>query len=257
MSVSFNPASPSVVPNPSANSWPTFYSNVAATHRGQQDSPLNFKKVLPDIATMEELRTDLCYCPNRVLLVVAAPFFKVRYLHQFHWDRPHPTLPGASNDSWALMGVDDNPPAVLVPWHEIAKKPSSAVPCPEFSSLIACVDGEGIKTTAASAATADATTASTYNGKFGVILPPVITTLLLQSDNDDPAEVCVLVGRAIKEADTQFHQLAYGNAPVPSYAPTPYHDHCQHIVHFLWWAATEDTSFPGAVSLFPVQGTGI
>jgi hypothetical protein len=154
------------------------------------------------------------------------------------------------------MGIDDNPPAVLVPWNEIAKNPASDVLCPDFSSLLACVDAEGIKTTAAPSATSNTSTTPTYNGKFGVILPPVIATLLLQSDDDDPAAVCVLVGRAIKEADTKFQQLAFGEAPIPTDAPTPYQEHCQHIMHFLWWAAMEETSFPGAISLFPVQGKG-
>ena len=112
-SPTFNPASPPDTSNPSANSWPTFYSNVAASHHGQQDSAVNFKKVLPTIATTEELRNDMCYCPNTVMLVVAAPFFKIRYLHQFHWDRSHPTLPGATNEFWALMGIDDNPQQYL------------------------------------------------------------------------------------------------------------------------------------------------
>jgi hypothetical protein len=70
--------------------------------------------------------------------------------------------------------------------------------------------------------------------------------------------VCVLVGRAIQEADTQFRQqLAFGYTPIPVNSPTPYQDHCQHIMQFLWWTAIEETSFPGAISLFPVhEGKG-
>lgn len=251
----------------SANSWRAFYAIVAEPTKHRPDIPQRFASILLSGTNTAECKETLHFAMNTIVLVITVTH-KVRFLHQFHWDKEHATNENATNALWCLLGTDDNPPPITLPdewcFHDVR------VEGPTWTDMITAPTAAAVRALAAAQPVAAPAAAegedddeaiiveapnpdqATFTGKPMYVLSPSLAASLIQADSDDPAILFLAALQAIRAADIFINSTIYQDQPVPPDALTPTFEAHKDLLVLLWGAANRTHGYPAGVITDPL-----
>jgi hypothetical protein len=187
-----------------ANSWSAHYAKLAAASTDDDKLPGKYALVLPPTTAAGTCRDNLVSVPDCVAMLVS-PSGRVQLIHHAHWDKPTPVYTEGTDQIWSLLGVGDSPPVATFDYLSFAKTVTTAAP--SWAALRDAPDAAAFQALAAD----DDATALGLSCNAIMSLSPSLAYHLFGANSDSPAELGVILARAMNTADRYLSQL--GQAP--------------------------------------------